>query len=102
MTNTEGKWIKGITAPVGTVLGPNEANQYFTVAEVDTSQGKVLVRRARISDTLQGQLNGMLGGARSLAEHEFALIRRHEAADAHRETPPTIIIPTRRERRKKR
>ncbi len=76
----ESKWLTGISAPVGTLLGPNAFNQYFTVAEVDVEGKKVLVRRAQIADTHRGQLQGLLGAARSMAEHEFHLMGRDQRA----------------------
>lgn len=62
------KWIKGITAEVGTILGPNSANQFFTIKEVDLEGKRVLVRRAQVAEIIEGRMHASLHGPRSMAE----------------------------------
>ena len=99
--STESKWLTGITAPVGTILGPDARNQYFTVAELDIEGTRVLVRRAQMVDIHRGDTYGRFGVARSVAEHEFYLMGRERTHNAQVEAAkPTPITLPRKLRRK--
>lgn len=63
------KWLNGIIAEVGTVLGPNARNQFFTVKEVDVAGKRVLVRRAVPQDMVAVKVRTTVDSPRSLGEY---------------------------------
>lgn len=57
-------WIKGISCPVGTILGPNNFNEFLTVVESETEPNRVRVAHSRPDD-----FSRMTKDARSVCEH---------------------------------
>jgi len=57
-------WMHGITAPVGTVLGPNMAGENLTV--VESEAGRVRLAHSRVEDFNEVPLD-----VRSVREHHI-------------------------------
>lgn len=67
--------LNGITAPVGTLLGPNAMGEYFTVREVD-DRG-VICGYATSHDVRAAETAAHTDGPRSMTE--VAMLRRSGA-----------------------
>lgn len=62
-------WMNGITAPIGTVLGPNAVGEYLTVVQVEEN-------RVRLAHSRTEDLVGIPPGARSVCEYLYQLSAR--------------------------
>lgn len=63
-------WMHGISAPVGTILGPNGIGEHLTVVESEPN-------RVRLAHSRPDDFARVTMDARSVREHRIQLERRH-------------------------